>query len=325
MFLQRVRHWVRQARKLVLIRWVRWRRAWRGEHWPDQAGLFVPSLRFLDQDISLVARCALVASLVKTFEELGYTPHLWLRGQNARQTRLFHELSSHEGNSDEIFFLSQTAPLWVCRSPENASTAARHAGATALILIEPREEIVERSHLVVVAAEREFSLATASKKHLRTLSHSDAFLVLEASSERLETLRQIYPATYAASWGIAQNPLSEETSVVAFTGLKDSGAFYHALRGYFKRVEGFVPISYKKDRKEKTVHALAQMASRQGARLVTTHRDAYFLSAKMSHNVTVLPLCVNVEEGFLQTLVERGFGVFSHKDPEQTALPSAQS
>lgn len=302
---QKVLRWCRHLRKLFLVRWIHWRRALGWLPLPAQEGILTVSLRFIDSHLPLAARCAMVSTLVRTFEDLGYTVHVWLRGPNIRQTRLFHHLSTQEGLSEEVFLLSQTAPLWVCRFPENAFPAAHHAGATAILLVDPREETLHRSHLVMVAADKEFQLAKASKKSLHFLARSDAFVIVDATSAQVASLRQQYPATYAASWTL-KPPIEASTPVIAFTGLQDAGAFYHVLLEHFVHVEGFVPVNYRKDRKERTLHALSQTAARQGFRLVTTSRDMYFLSVKMGYNVVSLSLELALEPEFVQSMREQG-------------------
>lgn len=299
-----VRRFLRKVRKQGVLLTVR---LWRKVALSKQRNRLIPSvaIRFLDQSVSQVARCEWVATIVQILESLDHVPHLWVRGPNARQTRLFHQVSAKESPSEEVLLLSHKAPVWMCRSPENAMTAAHHAGGTVLVLVDPREDALDASQFVVVVAEKDFQPLSASRKILHLVGNSDALVCLDMDSYTVSAIKKQYPATYAASWSL-NHTFGEGEHFIGFTGMKDAGAFYRTLLQHSVRVEGFIPVNYHKNFKEKILNALASTASKQNVRLMTTDKDSFFLSAKMRHNVTVVPLVMVVERGFVNALVEKG-------------------
>lgn len=317
----RVRLFLRQLRRRSVVFVIRmWKRHVRTT---VSHSLPIPciAVHFLPSSASTAARCEFVASLVRHFEEMGYSPHIWVKTPNSRQTRLFHKASSKEDLSEEIFLLSQRAPLWACRLPENAAAAAANAGASVLLLIDPGDDVATRCQFVMAVAEKDFRPEKVSKSTLRLLTHSDALVLLGFSPDQVRFIRQTYPATYIASWKL-KNALNNNEKVIGFTWIRDAGAFYHALLEHPLNIEGFVPLSNRRRFKEKPLQTLSQTAAHHQARLVTTDKDALFLSAKMRHHVTVLPLTLHLEDAFLAAL-QKSWEEFLSLAPTSVAVKTA--
>ncbi|MDR1597345.1 MAG: hypothetical protein LBR89_00190 [Holosporales bacterium] len=251
----------------------------------------------IEKSTLAVEKMGVILSLAEQLTVHGHNPHVWIRSMNVRQARLVTAPSSPNGIGEDAFILSQTVPTWICSSPQTAAAAAAHAGASVLLLNERSERYDQIATFSIALVERDLG-ANVSASGL--LAKSDGIITL--SHDNIHDLRQMNQSVYFVEWCIpAQNVPG--ASVFGFTGLHDSGAFYHSLLKHRYNVKGFVPLLHMQ-RQEKQLQALLKMAASSGSILVTSDKDAPFLSKKMRRQVHVFPMSLNVDAALVNTIVK---------------------
>jgi tetraacyldisaccharide-1-P 4'-kinase len=222
-----------------------------------------------------------VLTLARLLSEHGKKPHVWSKDPSARQARLLAEPKSPSGLTEEAFILSQKFPTWVCDSPTNAAIAATHAGATVLLLCERSERCDQLSCASIALVEKN----VGNKVHtLDMLAKSD--IIVSISNENISELKHVYRHVFSATWTISE-PKGSSISIFGFTGLHDSGAFYHCLLACGYNVKGFVPLSHVQHQ-EKQIQTMLKIAHSSKSILVTTDKDMPFLSKKMKSQIQIL-------------------------------------
>lgn len=261
---------------------------------------------------STVARCAFITALAEKVRQHGHVPHVWLRGLNTRQTRLFHQPKTLDGMREDAFILSQSFPLWVCRHPEDAIEAAAYAGATVLILAERGEAIDARSQFCISVMDEAAGTVPPSfwNLHWSTLARSDALALIDGvrnGLEHIESLRPLQSLIWKAPWrldgiDLLVERLKNQLPVIGFTGLNDAGVFFYTLVRTSIVLQEFVPLSYEGCRAERGLHSLFKKA--QGRPLITTALDVSFLPAKLRKRVCSLSLQVDVPTVLVEKVLE---------------------
>ncbi|MDR0631466.1 MAG: hypothetical protein LBF66_02775 [Holosporales bacterium] len=227
-------------------------------------------------------------SLAKALSQHGHTPHFWSKESSVRQARLLTEPKTPSSLTEEAFLLSQRFPTWVCDSPIDAAMAATHAGATVLLLGERSERCDQLSNVSIALVEKN----VINKVHtLEILAKSD--VIVSIAEESIQDLKHAYSNVFLSKWTISGQSMSPETAVFGFTGLHDSGAFYHCLLAHGYNVRGFVPLLHMQH-PEKQIHAMLRMASSSKSILVTTDKDSPFLTKKMKSHIRVMSFDLEV-------------------------------
>ncbi|MDR1907786.1 MAG: hypothetical protein LBQ43_02885 [Holosporales bacterium] len=243
----------------------------------------------VDKSTMVAEKMGIILTLAEQLTLRGHKPHVWSKGAHARQARLLTAPTSPNGINEEAFILSQKIPTWVCSSPRNAALAAAHAGATILLLNERSERDDHLFSFSVALVERNIGTnAYASNM----LAKSDAIVSLVP--ENIQELKQVYRAVYSAKWSIPHQNITQDVNIFGFTGLHDSGAFYHSLLKHKYNIKGFIPLLHLQ-RQEKQLQVILKMASSSGGILVTSDKDAPFLSKKMKHQIHVFPMNLEVD------------------------------
>jgi hypothetical protein len=237
-----------------------------------------------------------ILALAKVLSEHEQLPHVWLKDSSVKQARLLTSPKFPSGITEEAFILSQKFPTWVCDSPANAAISAEHAGATILLLGERSERCDQLSQASIALVEKNIG----NKPHtLDMLAKSD--IIVSTSRENISELKKVYRHVFFAEWTIIEPKLST-TRVFGFTGLHDSGAFYHGLLACGYHVKGFVPLLHVQH-KEKQIQAIFRMASLSKSILVTTDKDVSFLPKKMKSKIVALPFDLKLDAA-LYNLIE---------------------
>lgn len=309
--LQKILHLIRQFRKRSFVFIIR---CFKGRS-KQLLEIFCPlpiiAIDSIGKSASITARCEFILTLAEELIQKGYTPHVWLRGMNTKQTRLFNKPRLQEGMSEEAFIISQKIPLWMCRFPENAAIAAAHAGATILLLDGRSDHCDKISQFSIILIEKEIQQDHFSGSLLYAFAHSDALVLLDISDDsNLLSLKQMHQVVYKASWLIETN-IEPSTKLVGFTGLHDSGTFYHMLLKYKYNISGFIPLSYSNRHKDKQFHSLLQMAASHKALLITSDKDEPFLPQKMKHHISIFPLKMILDSKLIEQI---NFVCSSYKD-----------
>jgi tetraacyldisaccharide-1-P 4'-kinase len=197
--------------------------------------------------------------------------------------------------NEEVFILSQTVPTWVCNSPANAVVAAAHAGATVILLNERSEHCDNMANFSIILVDKHVDNNVHT---VNLLAKSDAIVTL--FKDNIQELTSVYRHAFLATWEIMPNDLAD-TKVIGFTGLHDSGAFYYHLLMSGYNVKGFIPLPHLQ-RQEKQLQTILQMAADSKSVLVTSDKDAPFLSKKMRRQVRVLPLRLKIDPRFFDMI-----------------------
>lgn len=320
--LKRCRHLRRQLWDRLLIFFIRAERrirlavrSWvKGRPRERKSAIHPPALISVDgvgQATSSVARCAFVIALAEELRQRGHVPHVWLRGSNTRQTRLFHQPKTIDSMRPDAFILSQHVPLWVCRHPENALTAAAYAGATVLILAERNDALDPPPQFCVTVMDDGVEAVSPSfwNTYRSVLAKSDALVLIEDlrnTRGMSDSLLPFQSSLWRIPWLLeyaahAPAPVKSEQPIVAFTGLNDSGVFFRELIKAQIALREFLPLSYEGRRAERTVQALFK--KEQGGSLLTTAMDVPFLPSKLQKKVRPLSLFVEIPPSLIDKIL----------------------
>ncbi len=244
-------------------------------------------------------------ALARRLQAQGRAPHLITRGYGGR-TRGPHSVDPARDNAhavgDEALLLADAAPTWVARDRSAGAAAARARGADIVILDDGHQNcrIAKTASLVVVDGGYGFGNGRVLPAGpLREsvdggLARADAVvLVGEDRVEITSRLHRHCPVIQASltpgkgSASVAGRP------VVAFAGIGRPEKFFETLKGLSCTLLGAHGFSDHHRFREWEVRALADKASKLGAVLVTTAKDAVRLPASVRNLPCVLE--VNLE------------------------------
>lgn len=284
---------------------------WRTAAVQTSSSLPIVAVDGLGKTTSSAARCAFILALVRRLMQRGQAVHVWVRGPNTRQVRLFHKPKSPSGMGEEAFVLSQEIPVWVSKNPEGAIIAAAQAGADILLLANRSEVIDALAQFSIAVMDEGIGAVEPAgwEPYWPMLARSDALVLVDGVRdilEGVEALQSFQSFLWKAPWTLKEGIAvpSAERPLLAFTGLNDAGAFYRALLKEGVAVRGFTPLSYSGKRSEKALKALCKTAEAEKAALVTTEHDMPFLPAKVRKKVTSFPLRAEIPEGLVEAILE---------------------
>ncbi|GHS92627.1 hypothetical protein AGMMS49949_04970 [Alphaproteobacteria bacterium] len=263
------------------------------------------SVEMLGKDLSPITKTAALIALAEALAEHGFVPHVWTRGANYWQTRLLQNPDAPSGLTEDAFILSQSIPTWVSRQPDQALRAAEDAGATILLLNGPPSKNAVVPH---------FSIALVSDPSSKaplpwyTMSHIDAVVTPRFPDKPLESppdlTKRGAPPLYFSFWSLEAENVSENTPLIGFTGLLNSGVFYQMLLISHYNVKGFIPLSSSNSHKETQWNALVKMVQAQNALLATSQQDYFFLPKKIKLKVHPFSLRLSVDKILVQKILE---------------------
>lgn len=288
-------------------------RSWQHRSSGVQAPISLPMIAVsgIGSATSSVAQYTVIAALANALRRHGQVPHIWIRGSNVRQTRFFHRPKTPNGLHEDAFILSQSLPLWICRHPEAAATAAAYAGATVLILAERGEttDTLAQFCMAIIDESAETLPLSFWNPYWSLLARSDAIVLIDGirgGLNQMEVLRSFQPLVWSVSWQLKgsteANKTCDEQPIIGFTGLNDAGVFFRALLKAQVALQEFIPLSYQGRRVERAVRALSQKAQKR--LLVTTSLDMLFLTSKLQKHVRSVSLQVDIPMALVEQILE---------------------
>jgi len=243
-----------------------------------------------------------VIALARHLKQKGRKPHVVTRGYGGRLAGPVAVAFAHGAADvgDEALLLAAEAPVWVARDRAAGARVAVAAGADCVLLDDGFQNPALHQDLRLLVIDQAFGLGNGRVLPAGPLRETPetgflrahAVIALRGEGERIATLPlppglPVHTARLAPALALAD---LAGARVVAFAGIGRPAKFFDTLRAIGCEVvaEHAFPDHHAFDPDE--VMRLVDEAGAQGARLVTTSKDAVRLSDSARALVTVLPV-----------------------------------
>lgn len=256
-------------------------------------------------------------AIATMLQAMGEVPHIISRGYGGRITTT-HRVSETDNATDvgdEALLLTKAAPTWVGRDRLASARAAHQAGATLVIADDALQHHALAHDLSILVVDlnnglgNERLLPAGPLRQTLESAYGNAPTIAMAIGEedphhllpRLQTLGEVFRARINpvgdVSWLTAKRWL-------AFAGIAHPQKFYATLRTNDAEVIATHDFADHHPFSERELRALAETATRTGAGLITTEKDAARIPAAWGLAIATLPVALAIEEtGRLQELL----------------------
>lgn len=261
----------------------------------------VPVLCCGNLTVGGAGKTTVVIDLVQRLQARGVHPHVLTRGYGGKVpngTQVMPAFHTARDVGDEPLLLARYCPVWV--GGDRAATARRavSAGADCLIMDDGFQNPSLEKTVSLVVVDGAVGLGNGHvlpAGPLREtvedgLARTDALLIIGADRHDVERLAQSrnLPVLHAELEQVDAPEVLRSSLYVAFAGIGRPEKFFEGLRSAGIKVVEALPFPDHYAYNNRDIARLQAEASRLGARLVTTPKDAMRLPASFRQNVVVM-------------------------------------
>ncbi|MCR9215212.1 MAG: tetraacyldisaccharide 4'-kinase [Proteobacteria bacterium] len=261
-------------------------------------------------------------ALARFFLKEGKKPHFLSRGYGGRLTgpvRVVLDVHSYKDVGDEPLLLAETAPTWVAKDRAAGAKAAEEAGADVVIMDDgfQNPSLFKDFSLLVfdggfgIGNGRLLPAGPLREPFAEGLDRADAVIVVGEKTEgqSFDAAELGKPVFRAELMPRQAGSVIAEEDVVAFAGIGRPEKFFNSLRhAGCHLIKSFSYADHHVYKKEE-IMKMVELASANGAALVTTRKDFVRLEDDAKMMVTVFDVELNFEapeklQAMLSSLVQ---------------------
>ncbi|MBC8267750.1 MAG: tetraacyldisaccharide 4'-kinase [Rhodospirillaceae bacterium] len=224
------------------------------------------------------------------------------------------DVHDHTSVGDEPLLLSIHAPAWVSRVRRSGCEAAARAGADLIIMDDGFQNPYIHKNFSVIVIDGGYGFGNAKMIPAGPLRESIASGLARADSCVVIGEDTTGTLDIASSCGLSPlrarfiaDALSDDAPtgpVVAFTGIGRPEKFFETVTQMGHNVVSTIPFPDHHPYNNADINTLRQIATKAGAQLLTTEKDAQRLPASFIDDVTVIPVSLEwTDEGALDALL----------------------
>lgn len=257
-------------------------------------------------------------ALVPLLQSLGTTPHLLVHGYKGDAA-----LSAHRVNitddwrqvGDEALLLARAAPTWVGANRHASAIAAAAAGASLLVADDAHQHYRLHKDISLLVLDGPYGIGNGKllpagplrEPFAAALARADAVILIGEDRQHLTRALSI-PVFRARLEPREDTAFLAATPWLAFAGIGRPEKFFTQLRSLGANVVATCPFPDHHVYTQADAQALIREATRLGARLITTEKDAVKLPPSLVAATATLPVTLRFEDGaglghFLQTML----------------------
>ncbi len=260
---------------------------------------------------------------------IGHNPHVVSRGFGGKLSgpvQVSSQIHDAQDVGDEPLLLSEISPVWIAKDRAAGALAAQQAGANIVLLDDgfQNPSVQKDISIIVVDAKQGFgNTKCLPAGPLREpvevgLSRADFLLSLGSAQAQAHFINhwdkqisniphitgEVFPLPTGMPW--------QGTRVLAFAGIGHPDKFFATLRNLGADVVHGEALADHQPLTLALMSRLEQDASRLGAQLVTTEKDAVRLPEQFRRKVITLPVRLSVNQA--DTLKSALSDLFSAQD-----------
>ncbi len=261
-----------------------------------------------------VGKTPFADSLARLVTEMGYTPHLLLRGYGGHEQGPLRMTDAHTANAvgDEACMLAQQWPVWVAKDRAQGAQAAAAAGADVILMDDGFQNPSVYKDFSFVLIDKTAGLGNGlvfPAGPLREVpdagvARADALVLVGDGDAALPTFpsdKRVFDAHIQIDTAaIPSGPL------VAFAGIGRPQKFFDSLTEAGANIAHTEPFADHHPYSPSEINCIKAKAASLGAQLVTTEKDFARLSPADAEGITSIParMALSPQDGLKATLTQ---------------------